>query len=135
MGLKLCLEMKKLWNIDKIFKVSLWQKSQTFFLNATFVLTMTRQHLSRLSFGRIQVSQSNPLGTKVESSLLQIDPTLCWNFSQTILNFFFWHILFWLVLFLVVCHCLLFCFNFFQKISGKSSSYELGQFEVNLSRL
>ena len=49
--------------------------------------------------------------TKVESSLLQIDPALCWNFSQTILNFFFWHPLFWLVLFHVVCHCLIFCFE------------------------
>ena len=57
--------------------------------------------------------------TKVESSLLQIDPALCWNFSQTILNFFFWHPLFWLVLFLVVCHCLLICFDFFKKCLGK----------------
>ena len=57
-----------------------------------------------------------PYCTKVESSLLQIDPALCWNFSQTILNFFFWHPLFWLVLFHVVCHCLLFCFeNVWEK--------------------
>ena len=56
------------------------------------------------------------VATKVESSLLQIDPALCWNFSQTILNFFFWHPLFWLVLFHVVCHCLLFCFeNVWEK--------------------
>ena len=51
--------------------------------------------------------------TKVESSLLQIDPTLWWNFSQTILNFFFWHILFWLVLFLVVSFVLVFFFASF----------------------
>ena len=43
---------------------------------------------------------------KVESSLLQIDPALCWNFSQTILNF-----------------------------SGKSYTHELGQFEVKLTQL
>ena len=61
-----------------------------------------------------------PSSTRVESSLLQIDPALCWNFSQTILNFIFWHPLFWLVLFLVL-YCvlvyLLFCFDF-KKMSG-----------------
>ena len=66
--------------------------------------------------------------SKVESSLLQIDPAPCWNFSQTILNFFFWHPLFWLVLFLAIVY-------FSQKMSWKSSTYELGQFEVNLSLL
>ena len=64
--------------------------------------------------------------TKVESSLLQIDPTLWWNFSQTILNLFFWHILFWLVLFLAVCHCLLISFNFFKYFKQAGSSSVLG---------
>ena len=62
----------------------------------------------------------------LKSSLLQINPALCWNFSQTILNFFFWHLLFWLVLFLIMCHCLLFSFDFFKNCLRKSSTYELG---------
>ena len=31
----------------------------------------------------------------------------------------------------IVCHCLLFCYDSFQKMSGKSSSYELDHFEVH----
>ena len=41
------------------------------------------------------------------------------TFPRTILNFLFWHPLFWLVFFLVVCYCLLFLFWFSKNVWEK----------------
>ena len=65
--------------------------------------------------------------TEVFTVLFTVDTiigigALYWNFSQTIMNFFFWNPLFWLVIFLVYflgCHSLMaglrIPFQFFEK--------------------